>query len=87
MSPPSDPPTKPPEAHAREPHDTFEYAEPSPANEFRGQGSLATWGGVKREWQTGSRRRVIRYYAIHFGISLLVGGIIGTIIGLAIRYT
>lgn len=83
----SDTPTKPPALHTRDTEATFSYAEPSPAHNANYKGTLRTWGDVKHEWQTGSRKRVIRHYVVSLLIGLIVGGIIGMAIGLAIRYT
>lgn len=47
---------------------------------------LKTNASYAAEWREGSKMRVIKYYLMHIGIGILVGGIIGVIIGLSIRY-
>lgn len=80
-------PQTPAQAHTRPPPDAFSYVEANPDQDFSGKTSLTTTSGVKREWRTGSKKRVIKYYLVNLAIGLLVGGIIGMIIGLAIRYS
>lgn len=52
-----------------------------------GKMKLRTWEDYRQEWRTGSRGRAIKYYALRILICLFVGGVVGMIIGLAIRYT
>ena len=81
----SDDPTKPPATYNRDLEANFAYAEP--ADTAGSKRKLLTWADVKHEWQTGSRKRVIRHYVVSLLIGLVIGGIIGMAIGLAIRYT
>lgn len=77
----------PASAHTRPPPGSLSYAEGQLDQDFNGKVFLNTTTGVKREWRTGSKRRVVKYYAIYIGIGIIVGGIIGMIVGLAIRYS
>jgi hypothetical protein len=83
----SDSSTKPPALHTRDLETGNAHAEPNPAHNADHKRPLKTWADMKTEWQTGSRTRVIRQYAISLLVGLLIGGIIGMVIGLAIRYT
>jgi hypothetical protein len=83
----SDSPMKPPARHTRDLEAGNAHAEPNPMHNPNHERPLKTWADVRTEWQTGSRKRVIRQYAISLLIGFLVGGIIGMAIGLAIRYT
>lgn len=83
----SDTPTKPPALQTRDAEANFSYADPSATHNANYKGPLRTWGDVKHEWKTGSRKRVVRHYVVSLLIGVLVGGIIGMAIGLAIRYT
>jgi hypothetical protein len=83
----SDSPTKPPALHTRDLEAGNAYAEPNPAHNANHKRPLKTWADVRTEWQTGSRKHVIRQYAISLLVGFLVGGIIGMAVGLAIRYT
>lgn len=47
---------------------------------------LRTNKSYRDEWRYGSKARVVKYYAVHFCVGILVGGIIGVIVGLCIRY-
>lgn len=48
--------------------------------------TLKTNASYAAEWREGSRMRVIKYYLAHIGIGILVGGIVGVIVGLSLRY-
>jgi Flp pilus assembly protein TadB len=79
---------KPPAPHTRDLEAGNAHAEPNPAacNPDHKR-SLKTCTDVRTEWQTGSRKRVIRHYAISLLVGLLVGGIVEMAVGLATRYT
>lgn len=47
---------------------------------------LVTTEDVTEEWRSGSKTRVIKYYAAYLSIGLVVGGIIGVVVGLCIRF-
>lgn len=86
MSTPN-PPARPTDAHTRPPPNTFSIDEEQPNNDFHGKISLTTMKGVREEWYHGSRRRVIKYYAVSSLIGLLIGAVIGIAIGVSVRYT
>lgn len=44
--------------------------------------SLASLDGVVHEWKYGSKKRVVKYFAMYVGISLVVVVLIGVIAGL-----
>lgn len=48
--------------------------------------NLMTEGGVAAEWKFGSKRRVIKYYAISMLIGAVIGGIVGAVIGVIVRF-
>ena len=85
MATTSDDLRKPAPIHNRDLEANFAYAEPS--DTARSKRKLLTWADVKYEWQTGSKKRVVKHYVVSLLIGLLIGGIIGMAIGLAIRYT
>ncbi|KAJ5411114.1 uncharacterized protein N7487_005473 [Penicillium crustosum] len=47
---------------------------------------LKTNKSYRDEWRYGSKVRVVKYYAVHVCIGIVVGGIIGVIVGLCLRY-
>ncbi|KAL3469690.1 hypothetical protein BJX99DRAFT_65844 [Aspergillus californicus] len=49
--------------------------------------TIRTWGDSKREWNNGSKFRVIRYYLLYVACGFIVGGIVGAVIGVIIRFT
>jgi hypothetical protein len=83
----SESPTKPTALHTRDLEAGHAHAGPNAAHNVDHKRPLNTWADVRTEWQTGSRKRVIRQYVISLLVGLLVGGIIGMAIGLAVRYT
>lgn len=42
--------------------------------------------GVSAEWNSGSKKRVIKYYVVYAGLGLIVGAVIGIIIGLCVHF-
>lgn len=47
---------------------------------------LKTNKSYRDEWRYDSKARVVKYYAVHVCIGIVVGGIIGVIVGLCLRY-
>lgn len=77
----------PPASHAGDPEAGLSYAEPGPAHNTAKKRRLLTYADVKIEWQTGSRKRVVKHFVVSMLIGLVVGGLLGVAIGLAFRYT
>lgn len=48
--------------------------------------AIITMKDVKVEWNTGSKKRVIKYYAVWAAIGIVVGAIIGVVVGVCIRF-
>jgi hypothetical protein len=48
--------------------------------------ALKTNESYAKEWNYGSKARVIKYYLMYIMAGFIIGGIIGTVIGVCVRY-
>jgi hypothetical protein len=78
------PPTVPDLARTRAA--SMESMDIEDSNSWPRKRSLATMNGVSAEWNSGSKKRVIKYYVAYAGVGLIVGAIIGIIIGLCVHF-
>jgi hypothetical protein len=48
--------------------------------------AIITMEDGRVEWRTGSKKRVIKYYAVWAAIEIVVGAIIGIVVGDCVRF-